>query len=131
MQVGEALRERRLARGWTQRMLGEEAGISAPFVSDIDLGKKVPSFKTLSALAAALGCGEGALMGGQGEVPPPEAASAPDAPRGASWWGCVVDEARAVAQRGDPLEIALARSMLGFASAALDEAPPPDQAGGA
>lgn len=123
MKIGEAIRKQRLELGWTQRVLAEKVGVSAPFLSEIEGGRKTPSYSTLVALAEALGCDAGDILGGRVGEAQPEAASPPPALRGASWWGCVVDEARAVAQRGDPMEVALARDMLAYAAAALGEAP--------
>lgn len=52
--VGKAVQAARLERGWSQSELAEEAGVSRPTVSRIELGEE-PSMRTARRLAAALG----------------------------------------------------------------------------
>lgn len=51
---GQRLRELREAKDLSLRELASKSGISAPFLSDIELGRRFPSEETLAALAAAL-----------------------------------------------------------------------------
>ena len=51
---GKAVRRLRLAAGFTQEKLGQEAGIQRNFVSSIELGQKLPSLVTIFKLASAL-----------------------------------------------------------------------------
>lgn len=51
---GKAVRRLRLAAGFTQEKLGQEAGIQRNFVSSIELGQKLPSLATIFKLASAL-----------------------------------------------------------------------------
>ena len=46
MKIGEAIRKQRLELGWTQRVLAEKVGVSAPFLSEIEGGRKTPSYSS-------------------------------------------------------------------------------------
>jgi len=50
----ENVRRRREALGFTQEALAEKMGVHAPYISDIETGKKVPLLPTLARLAEAL-----------------------------------------------------------------------------
>ncbi len=52
----------RKKRGYTQDQLAERAGLSKPFISQLESGKKQYTQQTLEALAAALGTTPGALV---------------------------------------------------------------------
>ena len=45
----------RIARGMTQEKLSEITGISTDYISEIERGKKTPSFKRMILIADALG----------------------------------------------------------------------------
>ncbi|WP_230117354.1 helix-turn-helix transcriptional regulator [Arthrobacter sp. Bi83] len=51
---GRAIQAARLDRGWSQEQLAEEAGVSRPTVSRVELGDD-PSMRTARKLAKALG----------------------------------------------------------------------------
>lgn len=51
---GQRLREIREEKDLSLRELASKCGISPPFLSDIELGRRFPSEDTLKALAAAL-----------------------------------------------------------------------------
>lgn len=51
-----ALRERRIAAGWSQDELAAKAGLSRPAVSAIETSRVVPSVAAALALAAVFGC---------------------------------------------------------------------------
>ncbi|TKJ43026.1 hypothetical protein CEE36_05950 [candidate division TA06 bacterium B3_TA06] len=52
--VGEEIRRRRRALGWSQEKLAEKAGISFKYVSKIELGFSNPSVTILNRIAVAL-----------------------------------------------------------------------------
>ena len=53
-QFGRILREMRIAKGLTQEELAFRAGMSVPYLSDIERGKSAPSLSMLADLALAL-----------------------------------------------------------------------------
>jgi transcriptional regulator with XRE-family HTH domain len=59
---GEAVRERRKARGWTQERLAEEAGVSALQVGFSERGDNVPKLTLILRIARALGVRPGELI---------------------------------------------------------------------
>lgn len=61
--LGRAITIRRLELGFTRQALATRAGLSYPFVSEIERGSKVPSSASLTALAHALDLTPGALLG--------------------------------------------------------------------
>jgi transcriptional regulator with XRE-family HTH domain len=52
--LGQRLRELRDRADLTVRELGKRIGVSSPFLSDIELGRRFPSEEVLGKLAAAL-----------------------------------------------------------------------------
>lgn len=75
--VGRVLRELRRRKGLTLRELGELAGVSMTFLSDIEHERRMPSVPTLAAVARALGVSpevflDGAESGGLGKARTPE-----------------------------------------------------------
>jgi transcriptional regulator with XRE-family HTH domain len=54
-QLGQCIRELRVALSYTQEELAEQAGISVSFLSMIERAERSPHLKTLSALSKALG----------------------------------------------------------------------------
>jgi len=59
---GEAVRERRKARGWTQEKLAERAGVSALQVGFCERGDNVPKLTLVLRIAKALGVRPGELI---------------------------------------------------------------------
>ena len=62
LNIGPLIRQLRESKGWTQRRLAEESGVSPQFLSDIEKGYTrdsgrvaKPSDKKINAIAAALG----------------------------------------------------------------------------
>jgi len=53
--LGERIRELREARDWSVRELAKNLKVSAPFLSDIELGRRHPSEDVLERIASALG----------------------------------------------------------------------------
>lgn len=60
--VGTAVRLERAKAGWSMRKLAGLAGVSQPFLSNVENGRIYPSVPTLYALAAALGVAPAQLM---------------------------------------------------------------------
>jgi len=52
---GALLADLRLRRGWSQSVLGAEAGYDSSFICKLEAGKREPSRDTVGALAAILG----------------------------------------------------------------------------
>ncbi len=75
--VGERIRGRRAELGWTQDQLGQKAGISKSFLSDLENGKRSVGANNLLDIARALGVSLDFLMTGtasqdqKSEVPIP------------------------------------------------------------
>lgn len=53
-EVGKSLRSVRQAKGMTLRELARKLELSAAFVSDVELGRRYPSQKTMEKILAAL-----------------------------------------------------------------------------
>lgn len=53
--LGGNIRKFRKEFGWTQQFLAEKAGISVPFMTQIELGRKSASLEVIQGIAAALG----------------------------------------------------------------------------
>lgn len=78
--LGTAIRERRLAGEFTMVELAERAGLSQPFLSQIENGRARPSMQSLYRIATALSTTPQALFGGPAAaVEPTLARSADDA----------------------------------------------------
>jgi transcriptional regulator with XRE-family HTH domain len=60
--LGRAIACVRLERGLKRRELVALAGISYPFLAEVENGTKLPSLEKLAALAAALGTTPSALL---------------------------------------------------------------------
>ena len=50
------IKKRRMQQGMKQKDLAKQANISAPYLSELEDGKKRPSIVTIQKLAAALNC---------------------------------------------------------------------------
>ena len=60
--VGENVRARRLANGWTQEQFAERCGLSQQYLSGLERGQRNPTVVTLFELAQALGTDPAALV---------------------------------------------------------------------
>ena len=60
--LGRAIAALREERGWKRKDLVEEAGISYPFLAEVENGNKRPSMAKLGDIAAAFDMSPGALM---------------------------------------------------------------------
>lgn len=65
---GAAVRRQRLAKGLGVRELARALGLSAPYISDIEYDRRVPSETVLRALAGALGADADDLMALSGRL---------------------------------------------------------------
>jgi transcriptional regulator with XRE-family HTH domain len=63
--LGRRVREVRKARGLTLRELGDRVGRPAPYLSQVETGKREPRFSLLEAIAQALGVTTAELVSGQ------------------------------------------------------------------
>ncbi|WP_369131429.1 helix-turn-helix domain-containing protein [Modestobacter roseus] len=68
--VGARVRERRRARGLTMVQLADLAGLSQPFLSQVERGRARPSMGSLHRIARALGTTTPALLTGAGQGAP-------------------------------------------------------------
>lgn len=70
-QFGGRLKRTRADAGMSQTELADRAGLTPSAVSQLESGERLPAFKTLSQLAAALNSSVGYLVGEEpGELPP-------------------------------------------------------------
>ena len=53
--LGKNIRELRIKSGWIQEKLAEKAGISVPFMTQIELARKSASLDVIENIATALG----------------------------------------------------------------------------
>lgn len=60
--IGAAVTRLREAKGWTQQRLAEEAGLSQPYVANVEAGRYGASLTVAQALAQALGVTVDALL---------------------------------------------------------------------
>ena len=77
-EMGRAIRERRLRQPFTLIELADRAGLSQPFLSQVENGRARPSMASLYRIASALGTTPQALFGGQAPAAQPTVALAAD-----------------------------------------------------
>ena len=65
MSLGENIRERREAIGWTQLRLAGEARVTTAAISYFESNQKIPNAFTFDAIAKALGVTMDELMNGR------------------------------------------------------------------
>jgi transcriptional regulator with XRE-family HTH domain len=76
--IGDRIKERRLALGWTLDRLASEAKVSKGFLSDLENDRrKTASGDYLNGLARALGVSLDFLISGGGNLPPGEKVQVP------------------------------------------------------
>lgn len=68
MTVGQRIRQWRKERNFTQKQLGELAGIAEPTIRRYELGKLNPKYETIVKIATALRISTGALLGGGSQI---------------------------------------------------------------
>jgi len=74
--LGRAIRAARHDRGMTLAQVAAQAGLSQPFLSQLELGRTRPSMRSLFRIATALGTTQQALLGHAAGPPPGEAVRA-------------------------------------------------------
>jgi transcriptional regulator with XRE-family HTH domain len=73
MELGEVLRERRKAAGRTIASVAVDAGLSVPYIANLENGRGNPTVAALDRLATALGARLEIRIGDEEPVPPPSA----------------------------------------------------------
>ena len=53
--VSNNIKTLRKKLGWSQELLAERTGVSAPYITQIEVGKRTPSLEIVEKLASALG----------------------------------------------------------------------------
>ena len=53
--ISENIKSLRKKLGWSQEFLAEKTGVSAPYITQIEVGKRTPSLDIVEKLAFALG----------------------------------------------------------------------------
>jgi len=61
--LGRTIKLERVARGWERKDLAERTGISYPYLSEIETGKKRPSWSALGTIAEVFGLRPSDLLG--------------------------------------------------------------------
>lgn len=67
--LGEFIRSYRQHRGLTLGQVARKTGLSVPFLSDLELGRR-PGTTRLAEISAAIGCDPDEMMLAAGVVPP-------------------------------------------------------------
>lgn len=68
--LGKNIRKLRKQLGWTQEKLAEASGISVPFMTQIELGRKSASLEVIEAVAKALSVSYDVLFTSEKESEP-------------------------------------------------------------
>jgi transcriptional regulator with XRE-family HTH domain len=69
--LGARIAECRDGRGWTQKKLAEEAGISITFLSEVENDRRMPGSGIVLQIASALGVSIDYLLAGRSFASPP------------------------------------------------------------
>ncbi|MGW7682604.1 helix-turn-helix domain-containing protein [Kribbella sp. NPDC054772] len=73
MELGDVLRERRKATGRTIASVAVDAGLSVPYIANLENGRGNPTVAALDRLATALGARLEVRIGDEEPMPPPSA----------------------------------------------------------
>lgn len=73
MELGEILRERRKAAGRTIASVAVDAGLSVPYIANLENGRGNPTVSALDRLATALGAQLEVRITDEAPLPPPSA----------------------------------------------------------
>ena len=68
--LGERIREKRKARGWTQEEFADHAGVDRSYAGGIERGERNVTFLILCRVCTALGCDLAALTKGLPKILP-------------------------------------------------------------
>lgn len=116
--LGRAIQTTRTGRGMSRRELAERAGISYPYLSEIENGKKRASSAALFEIAAVLGLRPHHLLEMAESMGPPADAVAQEMQEPPDWFG----SRHAVAAMSAPAPTALQMGMARRSGSARDEA---------
>ena len=75
MELGEVLRDRRKATGRTIASVAVDAGLSVPYIANLENGRGNPTLAALDRLATALGAQLEVRIADESPPPPPSAGS--------------------------------------------------------
>jgi len=64
-QLGKLIREARKARGWSQRRLAEECGVTQPTIGNVERADHSPNWDTARTIINTLGITSAQLEGGK------------------------------------------------------------------
>lgn len=78
---GQRVKELRLERGWNQTVLSYHSGLAQTVISEIETGKREPSYRTLHRLADAFGVSVPELF----VETAPKALAPPETPEGGAY----------------------------------------------
>lgn len=67
-ELGNRIREKRKARGWTQEDLADNAGIDRSYIGGVERGERNLTFKVLCQICEVLRCDVAALTKGIPEL---------------------------------------------------------------
>ncbi len=68
-ELGNRIREKRKALGWTQEELAAKADIDRSYIGGVERGERNLTFTVLCEICSALGCDVAALTKGLPELP--------------------------------------------------------------
>lgn len=68
MSIGECIRKKRIASGYSQEHLGQIVGVKQPMIAQIERGTKIPTMSLGKSIAQAFGCKVDDLYGEEGDV---------------------------------------------------------------
>jgi transcriptional regulator with XRE-family HTH domain len=117
--IGQRLRARRVELGLTLAEVAEKAGLSLPYVSNLERGRGNPTLEALGALARALDIPLASLLGENGPMEPLQVvlASAPPSLVQFSRSPDFIETVKELADRQDQSEEAMRQKLLvGMAS---------------
>jgi transcriptional regulator with XRE-family HTH domain len=69
VELGNRLREKRKARGWTQEDLADNAGIDRSYIGGVERGERNLTFKVMCQICEALRCDVATLTKGIPKLP--------------------------------------------------------------
>ncbi|GAA3105632.1 transcriptional regulator with XRE-family HTH domain [Kribbella aluminosa] len=75
MELGDVLRDRRKAAGRTIASVAVDAGLSVPYIANLENGRGNPTLAALDRLATALGARLDVRIDDEAPAPPPSAAA--------------------------------------------------------
>ncbi len=83
--LGRAVKDRREELGITQFVLAERTGLNPRWISNVETGKRNPSYASLRRLAGGLSLPTSELLARAEEIDPSWVAARPDVITGVGW----------------------------------------------